>query len=80
MADWVIYATQKLVEHNHRLQDIGEYSTLQVMLLLAGIERIEANTRMAFVADMSAVVGGIFGGGDALSDHLNELQEVAKGG
>jgi hypothetical protein len=76
---WVRDTVQKLVSHHHRLQDIAEYPLDRVVTLLDAIDRVDARARLAFVTDMSAVVGGMFGSGDHLSEHIEDLTDVSKG-
>ncbi len=78
-AQWVIDSAQKLVASGHRLADIGDYSLDKVVTLLHALERVEARNRLIYISDMSVILGGMFGGGSELSEHIDELNEVVTG-
>lgn len=46
------------------------------------VEQIQASERIAFVSDMASVVASAFAkkGKNPLGDHLDTLEDVAKGG
>ena len=68
-----------LVEHNHRLEDIGNYSLDKVVLLLHAVDRADARARISFVIDMSATVGALFGSAKELNEHIDALNDVVTG-
>ncbi len=70
---------QKLIEHNHRLRDIENYTLDQFVLFLDAAERAEAVSRLAFTIDIGAVVGCMFGSKDIFKNHLDSLQSIANG-
>ena len=65
-----------LLAANHRVDDIGNYTLSQFTIYLHAAERREASRRSSFVTDLGAVVGGLFGGGDSLTKHLNSLLAI----
>lgn len=79
IAKWVRDSVQTLIEHNHKLSDIAEYSLDQFTTFLDAAGRVDAVRRLEFVIDMSAVVGGMFGGGTSLKDHIDSLKEIESG-
>lgn len=79
IAKWVRDSVQTLIEHNHRMQDIADYTLDQFTTFLDAAGRADAVKRLEFVIDMSAVVGGMFGGGNSLKDHIESLKEIESG-
>lgn len=79
MAEWIRHYTQKLVEHNHKLYDIAEYSLTQFVAYIDEIQMIEAKDRMSFVYDVAAAAGSVMGDGKHLKHHLESLQLIADG-
>lgn len=49
------------------------------MTFLLAADRVDARNRLMYVADMSSILGGMFGGGDALKEHVDDLNSVIKG-
>jgi hypothetical protein len=76
---WLRDSVQRLIGAGHRLSDIAEYPLDRFVSMLAAVNRAEARERVTFVTDMSAVVGGMFGGGDSLSEHIEALNDVING-
>ena len=76
---WLKNSIQTLIEHNHRLADIQHYTLDQFTICLEAAERAVAVSRVSFLVDMSTVVGGLFGGGKALKEHLDSLTEIIDG-
>lgn len=73
---WLEDAVSRLLQANHRFHDIPEYTLPQFVMHLRAVERRDAESRTHFVTDLAAAIGGLFGGGDALSEHLTSLQNV----
>lgn len=75
---WVTDTAQTLLRHNHTLAEIAEYPLDRIMVLLEASRQVEAKQRLEFILDMSAVVGGMFGG-EGLTEHIELLQETIDG-
>lgn len=73
---WIEDSVATLMDNNHRFADILEYTLPQFLILLAAAERRDAERRTRFVTDIGVTLGGLLGGGDSFSKHLDSLQAV----
>lgn len=80
-ARWLNQSVNRLVRKGHSLRDIEHYTLSQFMMCLQAAVELEAQERRNFVADMSAVVGSLFGGkGESPAQALiNGLTRAAAG-
>ncbi len=49
------------------------------MTFLEAAERVDAKNRLTYISDMSSILGGMFGGGDTLKEHIGDLTDVMNG-
>lgn len=49
------------------------------MMFLDAAERASSRDRLVYITDMAAILGGMFGGGDTLTEHIDELKYVVNG-
>ncbi len=71
--------TTRLMQNNHRLVDIQEYTLYQFVHFLDETQRAEARTRIAFSVDMSVAAAAVMGGNEVLTKHIDSLQLTANG-
>lgn len=67
---------QRLIEHNHSLDAIGDYTFDQFVDHLETVDRGIASARVEFVSDVLAAIS-VFGEGDGLKQHFDDLSFVA---
>ncbi|MEG1121285.1 MAG: hypothetical protein RSE62_03680 [Citrobacter sp.] len=80
MAEWLRSQTTKLIQHNHRLAEIGNYTLGQFVCFLDEVQMVEAQNRIEFVMDVSVAASSVAGGdGKFLEAHLEKLQYAAQG-
>lgn len=65
-----------MVGAGHGLRDIQEFTLHQFTIHLAAVDREDADRRRRFLVDLSATMGGAFGGGDFLKKHLELLAQA----
>lgn len=63
----------------HTIGDIGDYTLGQFVRALDAVAEIEAQERLDFVSDMTAVVGSLFSKESPVADHVASLSDAAAG-
>lgn len=76
---WLAQSTAKLVRFGHSRKDIANYDLGQFVIFLDAAEQIEAAERIAFVADLTSVVGSLFSKESAVGKHLDVLEGIVTG-
>lgn len=69
----------RLIKHGHRLEQIADYSLDKFMIFLDAVEQLDAEARIGFVTDMTAVVGSLFSKDPIVSEHLDSLRNAQLG-
>ena len=64
-------SVNRLVRQGHSLHDIGNYTLDQFLMFLDAAAQLEADQRMAFVTDMTVVVGSLFSKQSPVAEHLD---------
>jgi len=72
-------SVNSLLVHGHKLDEIQNYALDQFVYFLDETRRSDAQARLAFTIDLAAVVGGVLGGGDTLSAHIDALTDDVNG-
>lgn len=67
---------QRLVSHGHNFLQIPDYTLQQVVILLDAIEKHEAANRASFLTDLAAAIGGVLGGSEMFSEHLEDMTDI----
>jgi len=69
----------RLVQKGHSLTDIRKYTLTQFLMFVDAVEKIKASARVAFVTDMTTVVGSLFSKESPVTEHIGLLLDLVAG-
>ena len=72
-------SVNRLVQKGHSLTDIRNYTLSQFLMFVDAVKQIEAEERIAFVTDMTTVVGSLFSKESPVREHIGLLKDLAAG-
>jgi predicted nucleotidyltransferase component of viral defense system len=81
MAQWLNQSVNRLVRRGHSLQDIAKYTWPKFQMCLEAARQNDAQDRLSFVSDMTAVVGSMFSDSkpSPMTLQVESLEDAAAG-
>jgi hypothetical protein len=81
MAQWLNQSVDRLVRRGHSPEDIAKYRWPKFQMCLEAARQNDAQDRISFVSDMTAVVGSMFNSEkpSPMTLHVESLEDAAAG-